>query len=274
MSTAALHSPLLLVSATNNKITSSSSSSSVVLCNLNNNPSAKKAVSSSSSPLPSFPRLIRNSPVFAAPATATLEMEAIERIKSGFEQFKNEVYDKKADLFGELKEGQSPKFMVFACADSRVCPSVVLNFQPGEAFTIRNIANMVPPYDQVKYAGVGSAIEYAVIHLKVQNILVIGHSRCGGIKGLMSLKEDGSTSTAFIEDWVKIGLPAMKKVKADHSHLPFDEQCTKCEKEAVNVSLANLKTYPFVTEGLEKKSLKLIGAHYDFVTGSFETWDP
>ncbi|KAG6490912.1 hypothetical protein ZIOFF_052244 [Zingiber officinale] len=109
MSTAALHSPLLLVSATNNKITSSSSSS-VVLCNLNNNPSAKKAVSSSSSsPLPSFPRLIRNAPVFAAPAAATLEMEAIQRIKSGFEQFKNEVYDKKADLFGELKEGQSPK---------------------------------------------------------------------------------------------------------------------------------------------------------------------
>ncbi|XP_074576877.1 carbonic anhydrase 2-like [Curcuma longa] len=272
MSTAALHSPLLLVSATNNKITSSSSS--VVLCNLNSNPSAKKAASSSSSSLPSFPRLIRNAPVFAAPAVAAVEMEAIERVKSGFEQFKNEVYDKKTDLFAELKEGQSPKFMVFACADSRVCPSVVLNFQPGEAFTIRNIANMVPPYDPVKYSGVGAAIEYAVIHLKVQNILVIGHSRCGGIKGLMSVKEDGSTSTAFIEDWVKICLPAMQKVKAEHSHLPFDEQCTKCEKVAVDVSLANLKTYPFVTEGLEKKSLKLIGAHYDFVTGSFETWEP
>ncbi|RWV93928.1 hypothetical protein GW17_00043579 [Ensete ventricosum] len=97
--------------------------------------------------------------------------------------------------------------MVFACADSRVCPSVVLNYQPGEAFTIRNIANMVPPYDKVKYAGVGAAIEYAVLHLKVsisftifslvqvQNIMVIGHSRCGGIKGLMSIKDDGTTST-------------------------------------------------------------------------------
>ncbi|RRT34774.1 hypothetical protein BHE74_00058596 [Ensete ventricosum] len=66
--------------------------------------------------------------------------------------------------------------MVFACADSRVCPSVVLDFQPGEAFTVRNIANMVPPYDQV------------------ENIVVIGHSRCGGIKGLMSIKEDGTSS--------------------------------------------------------------------------------
>ncbi|WOL14467.1 carbonic anhydrase 2 [Canna indica] len=203
----------------------------------------------------------------------TKEMDALERIQSGFEKFKTEFYDKNPDLIGALKEGQSPPFMVFACADSRVCPSVVLNFQPGEAFTIRNIANMVPAYDKVKYSGVGSAIEYAVIHLKVKNIMVCGHSRCGGIKGLMSLADDGSTSTDFIEDWVKIGFPARNKVKADHASLPFEEQCTKCEKEAVNVSLANLKTYPFVKTAVENNSLKLIGAHYDFVNGVFETWE-
>nr|GMC97323.1 carbonic anhydrase 2 isoform X2 [Ipomoea batatas] len=70
-------------------------------------------------------------------------------------------------------------FMVFACADSRVCPSHVLDFQPGEAFVVRNIANMVPAYDKTKYSGVGAAIEYAVLHLKVENIVVIGHSACG-----------------------------------------------------------------------------------------------
>ncbi|CAL9063822.1 beta carbonic anhydrase 2, chloroplastic-like [Musa acuminata AAA Group] len=200
-------------------------------------------------------------------------MEPLERIKSGFEHFKKEVYEKKPDMFAQLKEGQSPKFMVFACADSRVCPSVVLNFQPGEAFAVRNIANMVPPYDQTKCCGAGAAIEYAVHHLKVENIVVMGHSRCGGIKGLMSIKDDGTTSTDFIEDWVKICNAAREKVKAEHSALSLEDQCTRCEMEAVNVSLQNLKTYPFVKEAVEKNSLKLIGAHYDFVSGSLETWE-
>ncbi|CAL9062887.1 carbonic anhydrase 1 isoform X2 [Musa acuminata AAA Group] len=201
------------------------------------------------------------------------EMDPVERLTSGFERFKKEVYENDPTLFSQLAQGQSPKFLVFACADSRVCPSVVLSFQPGEAFIVRNIANMVPPYDQTRYSGVGAAVEYAVVHLKVEYIVVIGHSRCGGIKGLMSMKEDGTTSSDFIEEWVKICLPAMEKVKAEHSALPFTDQCTQCEKEAVNISLENLKTYPFVTEEVEKNTLKLIGAHYDFVAGSFGTWE-
>ncbi|MED6184442.1 hypothetical protein PIB30_047453 [Stylosanthes scabra] len=90
-----------------------------------------------------------------------------ERIRTGFDHFKKEKFEKNPDLYGNLAEGQSPKFMVFACSDSRVCPSHVLDFQPGEAFVVRNIASMVPPYEKTKYAGTGAAIEYAVLHLKV-----------------------------------------------------------------------------------------------------------
>ncbi|XP_077244095.1 carbonic anhydrase 2 isoform X2 [Tasmannia lanceolata] len=202
----------------------------------------------------------------------TSTFNPIERMKAGMEHFKKEKYEKDTQLFGELAKGQSPKFMVFACSDSRVCPSHVLNFQPGEAFMVRNIANMVPPYDQTKYAGVGAAIEYAVLHLKVEHIVVVGHSCCGGIKGLMSIPDNGATGTDFIEDWVKICLPARNKVKAEHGNLPFPEQCGICEKEAVNVSLGNLLTYPFVRDGLAKKTLALHGGYYDFVSGFFETW--
>ncbi|KAJ4972766.1 hypothetical protein NE237_005940 [Protea cynaroides] len=196
----------------------------------------------------------------------------VERMKTGFIQFKKEKYEKNPALFGQLAKGQSPKFMVFACSDSRVCPSHVLNFQPGEAFMVRNIANMVPPYDQTRYSGIGAAIEYAVLHLKVENIVVIGHSCCGGIRGLMSIPDDGSTSTDFIEDWVKICLPAKATVKSECGSLPLPEQCSRCEKEAVNVSLGNLLTYPFVRDGLMKKTLALKGGYYDFVNGSIELW--
>lgn len=195
-----------------------------------------------------------------------------ERIRSGFEYFKKEKFLKKPEVYGELAKGQGPKFLVFACSDSRVCPSHILNFQPGEAFVVRNIANMVPPYDKSKYSGTGAAIEYAVVHLKVENIVVIGHSCCGGIKGLMSIPDDGTTASDFIEQWVQICNPAKSKVK-EASKSDFSEQCTNLEKEAVNVSLGNLLTYPFVRDAVVKKTIALKGAHYNFVKGAFELWD-
>ncbi|KAK9188914.1 hypothetical protein WN944_020319 [Citrus x changshan-huyou] len=228
-------------------------------------------------------------------AAGSRDIDPAERMKTGFIQFRTEKYEKNPDLYGALAKGQSPKFLVFACSDSRVCPSHILNFQPGEAFMVRNIANMVPPYDQKKYSGAGAAIEYAVLHLKVENIVVIGHSCCGGIKGLMSIPDNGTTASDFIEEWVKICSSAKSKVKKECNDLSFEEQCKNCEKasyflchtcyylifvssaqllhEAVNVSLGNLLTYPFVRESVVKNTLALKGAHYDFVNGKFELWD-
>lgn len=206
------------------------------------------------------------------PSDGKPAFDPVERLKAGFIHFKKEKYDTNPALYSELAKGQSPKFMVFACSDSRVCPSHVVDFQPGEAFVVRNVANMVPPYDQTRYSGTGAAVEYAVLHLKVSYIVVIGHSACGGIKGLMSLSEDGSTSTDFIEDWVKIGLPARNKTKTALGSAGLPELCGYCEKEAVNTSLGNLLTYPFVREGLVNKTLGLKGGYYDFVKGTFELW--
>ncbi|KAG0489230.1 hypothetical protein HPP92_008041 [Vanilla planifolia] len=200
-------------------------------------------------------------------------MASIDRLIEGFEKFKREIYDKKPELFNQLAESQSPKFLVFACADSRVCPSVLFNFLPGDAFVIRNIANIVPAYDKLRYSGTGAAIEYPVVYLKVGIIIVIGHSRCGGIKALFSINEDGTTTTDFIEDWVKNNSKAKDIVKNEYPGLTLEEQLSKAEKEAVKVSLENLKTYPFVEEGLENKTLALYGGYYDFVNGNFETWE-
>ncbi|XP_047053027.1 carbonic anhydrase, chloroplastic-like isoform X2 [Lolium rigidum] len=230
------------------------------------------AVDSSSSSLLQKPTT--NPPPPPPPVPASNKMDAaVERLQTGFQKFKTDVYDKKPDLFEPLKAGQAPKYMVFACADSRVCPSVTLGLEPGEAFTVRNIANMVPAYCKNKYAGIGSAIEYAVCALKVEVIVVIGHSCCGGIKALLSLKDGADDSFHFVEDWVRIGHPAKMKVKKECSSLSFDEQCAVLEKEAVNTSLQNLKTYPFVTEGVANGTLKLVGGHYDFVSGKFDTWE-
>lgn len=195
-----------------------------------------------------------------------------ERIRVGFSRFKKEKFEKNPSLYGELAKGQSPKYMIFACSDSRVSPSHILDFQPGEAFDVRNIANIVPPYDKIiRYSGSGAAIEYAVLHLKVEHIVIMGHSSCGGVKSLMALSDQaGSTSTDFIEDWMKICLPAKAKAQAQASGSPSSKQV---EKEVVNLSLRNLLSYPFVVDGLMKKKLALKGAYYDLANGTLELWD-
>ncbi|KAG5527258.1 hypothetical protein RHGRI_028226 [Rhododendron griersonianum] len=190
-------------------------------------------LNSTASPPP--PVLIRNEPVFATAAPIVTPSRR-EDMGSSYEEAivgLKKLLRKNPVLHAELAKGQSPK---------------------------------------VKYSGAGAAIEYAVLHLKVENIVVIGHSSCGGIKGLLSFTFDGTSSTDFIEDWVKIGLPAKTKVKAEKGDAPLPELCATCEKEAVNVSLGNLLTYPFVREGLLKKTLALKGGYYDFVKGSFELW--
>ncbi|KVH92803.1 Carbonic anhydrase [Cynara cardunculus var. scolymus] len=208
-----------------------SSSSTVVSC------FARLSNNSSSSATPPPPSLIRNQPVFAAP---TPIITPTWREDMGTESYEEAITALKKllrtnpALYGELAKGQSPKFMVFACSDSRVCPSHVLDFQPGEAFVVRNVANIVPPFDQEKYAGVGAAVEYAVLHLK----------------GLMTFPDKGPHTTDFIEDWVKVCLPAKSKVIAEHSSTSVDDQCVHCEK----------------------KTLALKGGHYDFVNGTFELW--
>ncbi|CAN1320911.1 Carbonic anhydrase, chloroplastic, partial [Linum perenne] len=122
------------------------------------------------------------------------DFDPVQRLKSGFHTFKTEKYEYASVTFFFSFPLSPMQFMIFACSDSRVCPSHILDFKPGEAFVVRNIANMVPPYDHTEYSGVGAAVEYAVLHLKVEHIVVIGHSRCGGIKGLMSILDDSSTA--------------------------------------------------------------------------------
>ncbi|XP_030492788.2 carbonic anhydrase 2 [Cannabis sativa] len=199
--------------------------------------------------------------------------DPVQKIVHGFKHFLSNKFHKYPCMFNELKETQHPKFLVFACSDSRVSPSHILNFQPGEAFMARNIGNLIPSFNKLKGSGVGSIIEYAVEELKVENILVIGHSHCGGVKRLMSHPEDGSAPFNFIDDWVSIAQAAKDKVIVEHKNLSFEEQCEICAEEAVNVSLKNLHSYPFVQRGVEEKKITLRGGYYDFVAGSFKLWE-
>ncbi|KAI3726960.1 hypothetical protein L1987_66767 [Smallanthus sonchifolius] len=198
--------------------------------------------------------------------------DPIQRINDGFKHFKIHEFNKYPDYYCKLAEKQEPKFLIFACSDSRVSPTNILNLRPGEAFMARNIANMVPEFNQLKHVGVGAIIEYAILALKVEVIMVIGHSRCGGINRLISLP-DNDTSYDFIDEWVRIGEPAKAKVLAKHPHASGEKLQTLVEKESVMNSLGNLLSYPYVRSGIADKKLKLLGGYYDFVCGNFQTFE-
>ncbi|CAK9209391.1 unnamed protein product [Sphagnum troendelagicum] len=165
--------------------------------------------------------------------------------------------------------------MLITCIDSRCNPTMLFGLEAGEAFVVRNVANFVHPYEgQVHHvahenAAVGAAIEFAVTVMHVKHIVVVGHSDCGGIKALMELDD----STPLVGNWVKVGLPAKEKVKELYPELPFAEQVSLCEKEAVNVSLKNLLTYPYVKEGVKDGGLHIRGMHYNLRHGRLTSWD-
>ncbi|XP_024403991.1 carbonic anhydrase 2 [Physcomitrium patens] len=195
------------------------------------------------------------------------------KLGRGFQTFKVNVYDKDKELFDKLKSGQSPKYMVIACSDSRVDPAIILGLKVGDAFVVRNIANLVPAWEpKCGNPSVASALEYAVKHLHVEHIVVVGHRKCGGIEALVVTEEDKGTHD-FIEKWMEIAQPARTVTKAIVGKESVDEQCKFCEKESVNVSLSNLLTYPWIKEKVIGNKLSLHGGYYDFVKGYFQTWD-
>lgn len=195
-------------------------------------------------------------------------MTKINDLLDGHEAFYEKYFVESPQLYRQLAaKGQSPKVLVIACSDSRVDPSIILNSQPGELFVIRNVANIVPPFehDRTSCHGTSAAIEYAVNHLKVEDIIILGHSHCGGIKALVEDKENDHT---FIDNWIYIVEAA--KFEALHRHLNHDKCCTFCEKEAVRISLHNLESFPFIKEKTSAGLLRLHGWYFSIDNGRIE----
>ena len=153
-------------------------------------------------------------------------MDPLTKLAEGFKLFKQRYYIIEPELYEQLiDKGQTPKTLVIACCDSRVHPAQVLSTNPGDIFVVRNVANLVPPFeDDGKSHGTSAAIEYGVKHLKVEHIIVFGHGQCGGIKSLMA-GDVGSEDNSFIDSWLSTAMPARAKILQNHADKPFKEQC-------------------------------------------------
>lgn len=199
--------------------------------------------------------------------------KAIYRLMVGFRQFKEKyfVQDESHQLYHRLASGQSPKTLLIGCSDSRVDPAILTGASPGELFVVRNVANLVPPCEPaaIGFHGTSSAIEFAVISLKVENIIILGHRQCGGIRALMQAIPGEKES--FIGQWMTIASKAKMKVLKDFSQLDLEQQIRLAEMESLKVSLANLKTFPFVMKAIQEQRLNLIAVYFDLEQG--QLWE-
>ena len=192
----------------------------------------------------------------------------------GYRRFRDGDWRRQRERWAELNSGQNPKVMVIACSDSRVDPGQIFDVSPGEIFVVRNVANLVPPFERdASRHGVSAALEFAVTQLEVPEVVVMGHGACGGCAAALTGRFEGAApgEGGFIAHWVDILDEARERIVAEHGTGP--EAIAAMEHEAVRVSLANLRSFPFVTEREAAGTLSLKGAHFAITDGVLRVMD-
>jgi carbonic anhydrase len=196
-------------------------------------------------------------------------MPYLSQLIEGYSRFRQNNWKHERERWAELAEGQSPQVMILSCADSRADPSQIFDARPGEIFVTRNIAGLAPPYETTAgFHGVSAALEFAVTQLEVGEILVMGHGLCGGCAAALTGQFDDVPHGEghFIGDWVRMLDEARTKVRGRHQQLDR-AAFLDMEREAVKVSLANLRTFPWIAERENDGRLKLHGAHFSIAEG-------
>ncbi len=187
-------------------------------------------------------------------------MPEFAALLDGYKRFREYSYPRQKARYDKLsKDGQNPPVMVISCCDSRVDPATIFDTGPGQMFALRNVANLVPPYEEGGgQHGASAAIEFGVTGLHVKHIVVLGHGQCGGIGAALKGGDLGVPGPSFIDHWMEIIHEARDRVVAE---APEDPQ-RMLEWEAIKVSLANLRSFPFIAEEEAAGNLKLHGAWY------------
>jgi carbonic anhydrase len=191
-----------------------------------------------------------------------------DKIMAGLARF-HDYYLENADLFERLAtQDQSPQALFVSCSDSRVVPELITGAEPGDLFVIRNVANIVPPYGTSELS-VGAVVEYAVLHLQVEHVILCGHTDCGGIEAL-DQHPDWSREPHMTR-WIEHARPAQTKVEA--SGIPAAERHLATVRENVLLQLEHLRSYDPVREGERAGTLVLHGWVYHMESGSVEAYD-
>lgn len=198
----------------------------------------------------------------------------MKKLLDGIVLFRKGDFDLHKDLFSSLKRQQKPHTLFISCSDSRVDPNLITRTLPGELFIIRNIANLVPPYRATAdYVSTTSAIEYAVLELNVENIIICGHSNCGGCDAGLNLP-DTLMKMPHTRKWLELARPAREKVLRTMKREEPEALEWMMEQYNVIEQLRNLWSYPYIRERVTSGNLHLSGWYYIIETGEVFIYNP
>ena len=196
------------------------------------------------------------------------------RLVAGYRRFRDTGWTPKRDRWAQLRDGQQPETMIIACSDSRVDPAQIFDADPGEIFVVRNVANLVPPFESDGGRhGVSAALEFAVTQLKVREIVVMGHEHCGGIQAALTGQFHNAPAGegGFVASWMaQIDGPAAEIARA---HGTGEDAARVLEEVGIRLSLANLRSFPFVAEREAKGEVSILGCHFSIAEGQLYLLD-
>ncbi|MBN8953257.1 MULTISPECIES: carbonic anhydrase [unclassified Rhizobium] len=198
-----------------------------------------------------------------------------DTLLNGYRNFMSGRYVDERERYRTLAElGQNPSTLVIACSDSRSAPEIIFDAGPGELFVIRNVANMVPPYEpDSNFHATSAALEFAVLSLKVSDIVVMGHGRCGGIRAALDPNAEPLSPGDFIGRWMALLKPAAEQIQSNDIMTQTERQ-TALERISIRNSLNNLRSFPEIKAREEEGKLNLHGAWFDISTGELWVMDP
>jgi carbonic anhydrase len=195
----------------------------------------------------------------------------MEKIVRGIHKFQSTLFSKHQELFAQLSQRQQPETLLITCSDSRIVPDLLTQTQPGELFVIRNAGNIIPPYGAAN-GGEGASLEFALEVLNVRHIIVMGHSQCGAMKGL--LHPESVRALPLVANWLKHAEATRRVVQESYADLSDDDLLNAAIKENTLVQLDNLRTYPAVAAFLAKGALTLHAWIYEIEAGRILVYDP
>lgn len=201
----------------------------------------------------------------------------IKKLIDGNQQFREKFFNSDNTVFNELVlSGQRPKTMIITCADSRIDPAMIFNCQPGELFVVRNIANLIPPYeDNDTYHGTSAALEFGTCFLNIEQIIILGHTQCGGIQSLLenSAQVLDKKTYRFVAKWMELAKPAYDQVITKHNQATLEEKIILCEQLSLVNSLKNLHSFPWIQRHKDNHNLALHAWYFDLSTGIIHAYD-
>jgi len=188
-----------------------------------------------------------------------------KRLSDGYAAFRDTRLADDRGRYRQLAErGQRPETMIIACCDSRSAPETIFDASPGELFVHRNVANLIPRFNaDGSHHGTSAAVEFGVTSLRVRNLVVLGHGRCGGVHAYLS--GDPLQNTDFIGPWIGLLKPAAALVADDPNSTDDAQQAL--EFASIRQSIANLRTFPWISSAEENGTIEVHGAWFDISTG-------